>query len=77
MNPISKILTLTLFLLMSQQILSAQTASSDEINPAPGETSHPIAAGKPFANGIFIVITYAVAYAGRKIYLKKTAKAQN
>ena len=50
---------------------SGDGAKGSSTNHAPGGTS-----GSPIGNGTFILLTLAVAYAGRKVYTVKAAETQ-
>ncbi|MDO9257223.1 MAG: hypothetical protein Q7U54_17015 [Bacteroidales bacterium] len=56
------------FLLIAPIIIVAQAPPHPNNGSAPSGTNTPVGAGAPVGNGIFILLTLASAYAGRKVY---------
>jgi hypothetical protein len=51
--------------------LNAQTPPHPNGGNAPGPGNGPVGGGAPIENGTFILITLALAYAGRKVYVMR------
>ena len=75
-----KILTVTALLAMAPIILMAQTPPHPDDDPTKDPNSTTVGggppAGAPVGNGTFILLTLAVAYAGRKVYVMQKSAEQ-
>ena len=75
-----KILIITAFMAMAPVILMAQTPPHPNDDPTKDPNSTTVGgskpAGAPVGNGTFILLTLAVAYAGRKVYVMQKSAEQ-
>ena len=58
-------------LISSPLLMLAQSPPHPNGGGAPGNGNTPVGGGAPIENGTFILITLALAYAGRKIYVMR------
>ena len=67
------------FLIVSTAIISAQTPPHPNNGAAPtaGAGNKPVGGGATLADGSFILLALALAYAGRKIYEAHKKKAES
>ena len=74
-----KTLILTAFLLLSTTLLQAQTPPHPNNGAAPTAIAgnKPVGGGATLADGSFILLALALAYAGRKIYEAHKKKAES
>ena len=74
-----KILTVTALLALAPIILMAQIPPHPNDDPTKDPNSTTVGtppAGAPVGNGTFILLTLAVAYAGRKVYVMQKSAEQ-
>jgi len=67
-----KILIITAFLALTPLFMFADPPHVGNTLPPGGPVGPP--AGAPIGNGTFILLTLAAAYAGRKVYVMRTAE---
>jgi hypothetical protein len=63
-----KVFLIAAFLLIAPVLMFAQTPPHPNGGAVPSGSNTPVGAGAPVGNGIFILLTLALAYAGRKVY---------
>ena len=71
-----KILVIAAFLAVGPIMMLAQNPPHPNGGAAPGSgTNTPVGGGASLGDGVFILVTLAASYAGRKIYLMRKATA--
>jgi len=67
-----KVLTIAVFLVIAPLLMFAQPHPNG--GAAPTGTNQKVGEGAPIGDGVFILLTLALGYAGRRIYKLRTAE---
>lgn len=71
-----KIFLIAALLTTAPFIMVAQTPPHPNNGTGPNGNNHAVGSGAPIENGSFILLTLAIAYAGRKLYEMRTKKEE-
>ena len=69
-----KVLTIAVFLVIAPLMMFAQPHPNGGAAPNPGTNQKVGEEGAPIGDGVFILFTLALGYAGRRVYKMRTAE---